>query len=133
MKIISILFLLSFTFQQNVAAKTKVEGKLTWAKLTKLEKEMSAWSKKATEEGMITMGKMNQRPSEIEIIRAYFPYLLPKKFFSYNMDMSCYPEFSEHKKQQAQKSYDAWQKCLRILYRKSMLKLLKKALKDLRP
>lgn len=114
-------------------AETKLEGRLTWSKLQKLESKMISWRKKATEEGIISIGKMRQRPGEIEIIRAYFPYLLPEKFFSYSIDMSCYPEFSAFRKERDLKKYNAWRSCLEILHRKSMPKLIKKALKDLRP
>lgn len=109
------------------------EGKLTWSKLSRLEKKMESWAKKVTDKEIIKIGKMHQRPPEVEVIRAYFPYLLPEGFFSQKMDMSCYPSFEEFKKKKDLTSYNAWSKCLRILYRKSIPELSQKALKDLKP
>ena len=109
------------------------ENKLSWSRLNNLEIKMTEWSQKVGEKGMLQIGKMKQRPDEIEIIRAYFPYLLPEGFFSYKMDMSCYPEFNRLKKKSNQHNYQKWQNCLKVLYRQSIPPLLKKALIDLRP
>lgn len=125
-KIFSLIFLL-------FGNQTLAGDKYSWSKIKLLEKKMVKWTKTVTEEDLIKIGKMKQRPREVEYIRAFFPYLLPKKFLTYNVDMECYPAFSQFKESKNSEAYQKWEECLQVLYRQETPRLIKKALKDLKP
>lgn len=109
------------------------ETKITWRNLKLIESKMEKWVQTVTEKDLILIGKMKQRPEEVEFIRAFFPYLLPQKFLTYHMDMECYPAFKKFKEKNTSENYQKWDQCIEVLYRDEPPRLIKKALQDLKP
>jgi hypothetical protein len=131
MKKIFFFFLFSFSL---LATDGLVPRKLTWKNLNELEIKMQKWVASIGEKDLIALGKMRQRPEEAEIVRTLFPYLLPKDFFAYELDMKCYPAFLSYQKNQSKNDYKSWSDCVNELYgEKSIPELSKKALNDLAP
>lgn len=123
---------ISFFFLVLISS-VNAEQKWSWSKLKVLESKMEKWKGTISHEDFVKIGKMKQRPDEVEIIRAFFPYLLPKEFVGQKIDMECYPSFTAFQKERDQENYDKWESCLNKLYRKEKPEILKEALEDLRP
>lgn len=101
--------------------------------LDRIEKDMEKWVEKVGEKDLLIMGKMMQKPTELNIVRYFFPYLLPKDFLTYYVDMSCAPAFYKFREKKDSSNFDEWEHCVQALYRKEIPQELAKALKDLRP
>ncbi|EQC48223.1 hypothetical protein M899_3253 [Bacteriovorax sp. BSW11_IV] len=121
--------MLTFSLMAN---SYKVEV-YTFEQLNKLEKEMEAWANKVGQKDLIVMGKMDQKPKEIETIRLFFPYLLPKEYLTYNIDMTCAPSLQKFRDKKDLELHKEWEQCVRELYATDVPPELEKALKELRP
>jgi hypothetical protein len=76
---------------------------------------------------------MRQQPAELELVRAFYPYLLPEGFFNRNIELSCYPAFVAFQQQRDPQSFNRWQQCIRELWRDSPPALIAQALQQLKP
>ncbi len=128
-------YLLCFLIAAFVTGLSSAENRkpITWAKIKKLEESMEVWAKKVGDADLIKIGKMQQRPKEIKVIRAFFPYLLPQGFFSRQLDLSCYPSFHQFRTKVTIENYTKWKSCVKGLYGENPPELTKQALKSLRP
>lgn len=105
----------------------------TFEQLNKLEKEMETWANQVGQKDLIIMGKMNQKPKEIETIRFFFPFLLPKEYLTYNVDMTCAPSLQKFRDKKSLVFHKEWEQCVREQYATDVPPELERALKELRP
>ncbi len=130
-----ILVTMSLFYLSSIGADSSpyLKGSITWSELKVLERKMEKWADKVGDKDLIAIGKMRQRPHEVEVIRYFYPHLLPKGFFGRSLDLSCFSDFTKFKKAKDKISYLNWKTCVMASYNENLPKLLQRAVNDLKP
>jgi hypothetical protein len=126
-KIIGIFLLLLAT---GIMAQGQ-DNKMTWQEIDRQELASQKWVKAQGSEKVLQMGMSDSKAVELEWIKAFFPYLLPKQFFNRNLFLTCYPSFVKLKKEKSPELFTKWQNCHLEIWRDSLPPLLKQAFQDL--
>jgi len=117
-----------------ISIEIKVQGQeltISWKKIDQQEKAAIRWIEAQEKDKIIQMGVSNLTTKELEWIKAFFPYLLPEQFFNRNLFLTCYPSFSEFRKEKNSQQYKKWQNCHLEIWRDSLPPLIKQATQDL--
>jgi len=127
-KTILFIFLLASLTELHSA-----EMLLTWETIDEGETQAAEWVNALTESELLALGNMTQQPEQLELVRTFYPYLLPEGFFNRNMDLTCYPSFLAFRSVRNQEAFKVWQQCIGELWRDEPPSLIDRALKDLKP
>ncbi len=103
-----------------------------WKKIDQLEAKLSKWAMDIGEKDILMMGKMQQRPEEVELIEDLFPLLLPEGYFGKSIATTCTPDFERLRKEKSLGAWEKWDKCLKPLFLIDKPKWIQKAQKDLK-
>lgn len=107
-------------------------SQITWDFLISQEEKSKEWVTLIGDEDLIALGRINQWPAELEIVAAFYPSLLPEKFFNASTMITCQPFFVELRKYKNETHYRNWKQCIRELWRQEAPELIEKALSDLK-
>jgi len=109
------------------------EKHLTWESIEQGEAQAEEWVNSLTENELLALGNMNQQPEELELVRAFYPYLLPEGFFNRNIELTCYSSFLAFSNTKELEAFNNWKQCVGELWRDEPPRMVDRALKDLEP
>lgn len=115
------------------ASVHSTEKHLAWELIQEGESSAKEWVNSLTENELLALGTMNQQPEELELVRAFYPYLLPEGFFNRNVELTCYPSFLAFSNTKALEAFNNWKQCVGELWRDVPPRMVGHALKDLEP
>ena len=126
------LILSLFIVSIPILAGTNEPTLWDWQKLDQLEAKLKKWVLETGDKDLLVMGKMRQRPEEVELIEDLFPLLLPEGYFGKSIATTCTPDFEKLRKEKSLEAWERWEKCIKPLYQSDMPKWIQKAHKDLK-
>lgn len=140
--IVFLFFGATFTFAGDASEQRETalplpdrsaERLLAWEAIEEGEAKAEAWIANFKESEILEMGRAAQHPTELELIRAFYPYLLPHGFFNLNIDLTCYPSFLDFQREKNQGMFETWEQCIRELWRDEPPAPIARALMELEP